>query len=74
MADDDRNRRKGPSDHDGTSNVHETCIGIWSKSTKGHHVNEGEQDKICNGISVVRLYGKVRLADVMLSLRTTQFV
>lgn len=61
MADDDRNRRKAHPDRDGTPDWHETCIGIWSRSTKGHHVNEGEHDKICNGISLVRIHGKVSL-------------
>ena len=60
MADDDRNRRKTHSDRDETPEWHESCIGIWSKSTKEHPVNDGDHDKICNGISVVRIHGRVR--------------
>ena len=60
MADgDDRNRRKPNSSGDGGPDWKETCIGVWSKSTRGHQVTEAEQDKICNGISFVVL-NKVR--------------
>lgn len=60
MADDDGDRRKPNSSGDGTPDWKETCIGVWSKSTKGHQATEAEQDKICNGISFVVL-NKVRL-------------
>lgn len=62
MADDDeRNRRKANPGQNKKPYWQETCIGVWTKSIKGHHVNsEADQDKICNGISVVRIYGKVR--------------
>lgn len=62
MADDDeRSRRKGNPGQNKKPYWQETCIGVWTKSIKGHHVNsEADQDKICNGISVVRIYGKVR--------------
>ena len=53
--DDDRTRRKQDSSGEGTPDWKETCIGIWSKSTKGHQVTEDDQDKICNGISFVVL-------------------
>ncbi|XP_068753485.1 uncharacterized protein [Montipora capricornis] len=57
--DDDKNGRKVNSDRGSrTPHWRETCIGIWSRSTKGHHVNDGEYDKICNGISVIRIHGK----------------
>ena len=60
--DDDRNRRKVNSGRESTTpQWRETCIGIWSKSTRGNHVNEGEYDKICNGISVIRIHGKVKI-------------
>ena len=60
--DDDRNRRKVQSDRDTKPpRWRETCIGVWSKSaSRGHNVNEGEYDKICHGISLVRIYGKVK--------------
>ena len=60
--DDDRNRRKVQSDREiKPPHWRETCIGVWSKSaSKGHSVNEGECDKICHGISLVRIYGKVK--------------
>lgn len=58
--DDDGDRRKPNSGGDGTPDWIETCIGVWSKSTKGHQVTEAEQDKICNGISFV-VINKVRL-------------
>lgn len=54
--DDDGNRRKANSNR--TPDWNETCIGIWSRSTKGQHDNDGDHDKICNGISVVRIHGK----------------
>ena len=62
MADDDeRNHRKANPGQNKKPYWQETCIGVWTKSIKGHHVNsEADQDKICNGISVVRIYGKVR--------------
>ena len=62
MADDDeRSRRKANPGQNKKTYWQETCIGVWTKSIKGHHVNsEADQDKICNGISVVRIYGKVR--------------
>ncbi|KAK2556580.1 hypothetical protein P5673_021494 [Acropora cervicornis] len=58
--DDDRSRRKVQSDRDTKPpRWRETCIGVWSKSaSRGHNVNEGEYDKICHGISLVRIYGK----------------
>jgi len=58
--DDDRRRRKVQSDRDTKPpRWRETCIGVWSKSaSRGHNVNEGEYDKICHGISLVRIYGK----------------
>ncbi|KAM7439577.1 hypothetical protein ABFA07_011033 [Porites harrisoni] len=60
MADDDeRSRRKANPGQNKKPYWQETCIGVWTKSIKGHHVNsEADQDKICNGISVVRIYGK----------------
>ena len=71
MADDnDGNRRKANSDK--TPDWNETCIGIWSRSTKGQHDNEGDHDKICNGISVVRIHGKVSLRLQSFNKRTTQ--
>ena len=63
--DDDKNGRKLNSDRGSrTPHWRETCIGIWSRSTKDHHVNDGEYDKICNGISVIRIHGKVTLKIV----------
>lgn len=55
--DDDVDRRKPEnprtpdSSREGTPDWKETCIGVWSRSTKGRQVTEGEPDKICNGIS-----------------------
>ena len=53
MADDDRNRRKR-ADSD-VPEWKETCIGVWSKSEKGHQVTEDNNNRICYGISVVRI-------------------
>ena len=40
-------------------NWKETCIGVWSRSTNGEKVTEDGKNRICNGISVVRI-GQVR--------------
>lgn len=61
MADDDERSRRANPGQNKKPYWQETCIGVWTKSIKGNHVNsEADQDKICNGISVVRIYGKVR--------------
>ena len=65
MADDDRNRRKPNSSRDGAPDVKETCIGVWSRSTKGHPVAEAEQDKICNGISIVIIRSMKRVSKLI---------
>ena len=43
-------------------NWKETCIGIWSRSASGEKVNEDGKNRICNGISVVRI-GQVSICD-----------
>ena len=60
MADGDDGNSREPeiprtpdSSREGTPDWKETCIGVWSRSTKGHQVTEAEPDKICNGISFV---------------------
>ncbi|XP_032219446.2 uncharacterized protein LOC116602247 [Nematostella vectensis] len=34
---------------------HETCIGIWTKSTKGEIDKTNKRNRICNGINVVKI-------------------
>ena len=60
MADDDDGNQRKPenprtpdSSREETLDWKETCIGVWSRSTKGHQVTDAEPDKICNGISFV---------------------
>lgn len=69
MADDDDGNRRKPenprtpdSSREGTPDWKETCIGVWSRSTKGSQVTEAEPDKICNGISFV-VINKVSLMN-----------
>ena len=50
MADEDDERAKN-----GHSEWKETCIGIWTRSTRKESVDGEERSKICNGISVVKL-------------------
>ncbi|XP_020626416.1 uncharacterized protein LOC110063762 [Orbicella faveolata] len=72
-GDDDGNRtepenpRTPDSSREGTPDWKETCIGVWSRSTKGRQVTEAEPDKICNGISFVVINKHTDLRKVKLS-------